>query len=84
MNTKNTKKSPIHENTNANTTCDFGDDRCRITAARLKKDIYVRADYCVQLTYSSIDNGRSNGKHREGSTMGDDVRGRPGAVCYDS
>ena len=29
-------------------------------------------------------NGHSNGKHREGSTMGDDVRGRPGAVCYDS
>ena len=30
------------------------------------------------------DNGRSNRTHREGSTLGDDVRGRPGAVCYDS
>ena len=29
-------------------------------------------------------NGRSGGKHREGSTLGNDVRGRPGAVCYDS
>ena len=29
-------------------------------------------------------NGRSNVKHREGSTLGDDVRGRSGAVCYDS
>ena len=27
---------------------------------------------------------RSNGTHRQGSTLGDDVRGRPGAVCYDS
>ena len=23
-------------------------------------------------------------EHREGSTLGDDVRGRPGATCYDS
>ena len=29
-------------------------------------------------------NRRPNGKHREGSTLGDDVRGRPGAMCYDS
>ena len=29
-------------------------------------------------------NGRPKGKPREGSTLGDDVRGRPGAVCYDS
>ena len=28
--------------------------------------------------------GRSNGKHREGSALGNDVRGRPGAVCYNS
>ena len=41
MNPKNTKKSLIHENTNA-ITCDFGDDRCRIAAARLEKDIFVR------------------------------------------
>ena len=40
-NTK-TKKSPIHENTNAKITCDFGDDRCRIASARLEKDIFVR------------------------------------------
>ena len=39
---KNTKKSPIHENTNATITCDFGDERCRIAAARLEKDIFVR------------------------------------------
>ena len=30
INPKNTKKSPIHENTNAKITCDFVDDRCRI------------------------------------------------------
>ena len=31
-----------HENTNAKITCDFGDERCRIAAARLEKDIFVR------------------------------------------
>ena len=36
------KKSPIHENTNAKITCDFGDERFRIAAARLEKDISVR------------------------------------------
>ena len=35
------KKSPIHENMNAKITCDVGDDRCRIAAARLEKDIFV-------------------------------------------
>ena len=45
MNPKNTKKSPIHDNTDANITCDFGDDRCRIAAARLEKDIFVRTDF---------------------------------------
>ena len=29
-------------NTNAKITCDFGDERCRIAAARLEKDIFVR------------------------------------------
>ena len=42
INPKNTKKSPIHENSNAKITCDFGDERCRIAAARLEKDIFVR------------------------------------------
>ena len=42
LNPKNTKKSPIHENTNAKITCDFGDDRCRIASARLEKDIFVK------------------------------------------
>ena len=41
INPKNTKKSPIHVNTNAKITCDFGDERCRIAAARLEKDIFV-------------------------------------------
>ena len=36
------KKSPIHENTNAKITCDFGDEHCRIAAALLEKDIFVR------------------------------------------
>ena len=40
INPKNTKKSPIHENTKI--TCDFGDDRCRIASARLEKDIFVK------------------------------------------
>ena len=55
MNAKNTNKSPIHENTNANITCYFGDDRCRIAAARLEKDIFVRTDVCGQASYSSED-----------------------------
>ena len=42
MNPKNTTKSPIHENTNAKITCDFGDDRCRIASARIEKDIFVK------------------------------------------
>ena len=42
VNPKNTKKSPIHEKTNAKITCDFGDERSRIAAARLEKDIFVR------------------------------------------
>ena len=42
INPKNTKKSPIHENTNAKITCDFCDDRCRIASARLEKDIFVK------------------------------------------
>ena len=37
----NPKQSPIHENTNANINCDFGDDRCQIAPARLEKDIFV-------------------------------------------
>ena len=37
---KNTTKSPIHENTNAKTTCDFGDVRCRIASAGLENDIF--------------------------------------------
>ena len=39
------KKSPIHENTYANITCNFGDDRCRIAVARLEKVIFVRTDF---------------------------------------
>ena len=35
INSKNTNKSPIHENTNAKIICDFGDERFRIAAARL-------------------------------------------------
>ena len=31
-----------------------------------------------------LNSGRSNYNHRQGSTLGDDVRGRPGGVCYDS
>ena len=42
MNPKNTNKSPIHENMNAKITCDFGDERFRIAAARLENDIFVR------------------------------------------
>ena len=44
-------KSPIHENIDANITCDFGDDRCRIAAAWLEKDIFVRTDFRVQPSY---------------------------------
>ena len=42
INPKNTKKSPINENTNAKITCDLGDDRCRIAPARLEKDIFAK------------------------------------------
>ena len=35
MNVKNTKKSPIHENADANITCDFGDgDISRLGVAK--------------------------------------------------
>ena len=67
INPKNTKKSPTHENTNAKIPCDFGDDRCRIAAARLEKDIcedriqgqpsYSSKDY-VWLLSCSKKNGR--------------------------
>ena len=46
-------KSPIHENTNAKITCDFGDERCCIAAARLEKDI--REDSFANVSYSSKD-----------------------------
>ena len=36
------KISPIHENKNSKITCDVGAERCRIAAARLEKDIFVR------------------------------------------
>ena len=49
------KKSPIHENTNAKITCDFGDERCCIAAARLEKDI--REDSFAYVSYSSKDAG---------------------------
>ena len=42
INLKNKNKSQIHDNTNANITCDVGDDRCRIASARREKDIFVR------------------------------------------
>ena len=42
INPKHTKKSPIHENTNAKITCNFGDDRCPIASARLEKDTFVK------------------------------------------
>ena len=45
MNPQNTKKSPIHDNMNAKITCDFGDERFRIAAARLEKDIFVRTHF---------------------------------------
>ena len=45
INPKNTKqKSPIHENTNAKITSDFGEYRCRIAPARLEKDIFVKTN----------------------------------------
>ena len=47
------KKSLIHENTNAKITCDFGDEGCRIAAARLEKDI--REDSFAYVSYSSKD-----------------------------
>ena len=47
------EKSPIHENTNAKITCDFGDDRCRIATAQLEKDIFVKTH--LHTAHSSID-----------------------------
>ena len=55
INPKNTKKSPIHENTNAKITCDVGDDRCRIASARLEKDIIICEDSFAYVSYSSND-----------------------------
>ena len=42
MNPKNTKKSPIHENADANITCDFGDsDISRLGVAYLTHVIHT-------------------------------------------
>ena len=46
MNPKNTKKSPIHENADANTTCNFGDgDISRLGVAYLTHAIHNYLDY---------------------------------------
>ena len=46
MNQKNTKKSPIHENANANITCDFGDgDFSRLGVAYQTHVIHNYLDY---------------------------------------
>ena len=47
MNAKNTKKSPVHENADANITCDFGDgdisrSRNRLPASHIVSSIIVR------------------------------------------
>ena len=55
INLKNTKKSTIHENTNAKITCDFGDERFRIAAAQLEKDINICEDTFAYDSYSSKD-----------------------------
>ena len=39
---------------------------------------------CPGYSLVHYNNGRSNGKHKESSTLDDDVRVRPGAVCYDA
>ena len=52
MNTKNTKKSPIHENADANITCDFGDSeisRSRSLFTHTRADASIARlwlDYC--------------------------------------
>ena len=45
------KKSPIHENTNAKITCDFGDERFRSAAGYRKKQ---RINARVALIFKSI------------------------------
>ena len=40
----------------------------------------IRTTPRISADSSLVDNGRSKLKHREGSTLGDDVCGRPGAV----
>ena len=47
MNAKNSKKSPIHENADANITCDFGDgdisrSRSRLPHGHIVSSIIVR------------------------------------------
>ena len=42
MNPKNTKKSPIHENADANITCDFGDGDIRRLGVAYQTHVYIQ------------------------------------------
>ena len=53
INPKNTKKSPIHENTNATITCNFGDDRCRIGRAQGDFSQILKTEFWGHVSYSS-------------------------------
>ena len=57
MNAKNTKKSQIHENADANITCDFGDgdisrSRSRLTHTRTASSIIVRFPMLLNINFS--------------------------------
>ena len=59
MNAKNMKKSPIHENADANITCDFGDgdisrSRSQLPASDIVSSIIVRLIQQVDVTSKFI------------------------------
>ena len=41
MHVKNTKKSPIHENADANITCDFGDGDISLLGVAYQTHVYI-------------------------------------------
>ena len=61
MNIKNTKKSPVHENADANITCDFGDCDISRLGVAYQTHVYIHnyLDYIkIIVTYSGTSSYR--------------------------
>ena len=58
----------------------IGDSRLCTMGCEMRSPLYLIGDAASLRGLCTGTNGRSNGKHREGSSLGDDVRGRPDDV----